>query len=77
MELFEKVQNIIAEGLNIDAEKVTLEANLADDLGADSLDAVEIIMSFEEEFDLDIPDEDAQGLKTVKELVDYLQSKLK
>lgn len=71
--IFEKVRDIIVEGLSVDPEEVTLEANLLDDLGADSLDAVELIIEIEKEFDVNIPDETAQGIKTVKDIVDYLE----
>ena len=71
---FEKVKEIIVEELGVDAEEVTLEANLSDDLGADSLDAVELIMALEDEFDLKISDDAAQEFKTVKQIVDFIES---
>jgi acyl carrier protein len=71
---FEKVKSIIIEELDVPAEDVTLEANLNDDLGADSLDAVELIMALEEEFDIKVSDEAAQGLQTVQQIVDYIES---
>ena len=69
--IFDKVKEIIVNELNVDAEKVTLEANLKEDLGADSIDAVEVIMSLEDEFGISISDDAAQNIKTVQDLVDY------
>ena len=71
-----KIKQIIAEKLGVAAEKVTPQASFVDDLGADSLDQVELIMAFEDAFDIDIPDEDAEKMKTVKDAMDYLDSKL-
>jgi acyl carrier protein len=70
-----KVKNIIVEQLGVDAEKVKPEASFIDDLGADSLDIVELVMAMEEEFDLEIPDEDAEKLRTVGDVSKYLQGK--
>lgn len=70
--IFEKVRKLIASELNIKEEEIKLESNLTQDLGADSLDAVELIMSIEEEFDVQISDEAAQDIRTVKDIVDYL-----
>ncbi len=75
MAVQEKVKSIIVEQLGVDPEKVKLEASFIDDLGADSLDIVELVMAMEEEFDLEIPDEDAEKLKTVQNVVDYITSK--
>lgn len=72
--VFEKVQAIIAEGLNVAKEQVTMETHLVDDLGADSLDAVELIMALEDEFGLEVDDEAAQNMKYVKDLVQYIES---
>ena len=69
---FEKVKALIAETLNCDMDKVTMEASLADDLGADSLAAVELSMALEEEFDVTIADEDLPNLKTVGDLYTYM-----
>lgn len=69
---FEKVKALIAETLNCDLEKVTMEASLAEDLGADSLAAVELSMALEEEFDVTIADEDLPNLKTVGDLYNYM-----
>lgn len=71
--MFERVKELIAEELDVDLEEVTLEANLTDDLGADSLDAVELIMAIEDEFDIEVSDEQAQKFKTVKQIVDYIE----
>lgn len=76
-EVFAKVQNIIVEELSVKKEQVTLEANLVEDLEADSLDAVEIIVKLEEEFNLSISDEDAQGIKTVGDLVNVIAEAVK
>jgi acyl carrier protein len=70
-----KVKDIIVEQLGVDPEKVKPEASFIDDLGADSLDIVELVMAMEEEFDLEIPDEDAEKLKTVNDVASYLQKK--
>ncbi|RBP41132.1 acyl carrier protein [Garciella nitratireducens DSM 15102] len=72
--IFEKVKEIIVEQLDVESEDVVLEASFIDDLQADSLDVVEMIMAFEEEFDLEIPDEDAEKIKTVKDVVEYLEN---
>ncbi len=69
---FEKVRALVAETLNCDLDKVTMEASLADDLGADSLAAVELSMALEEEFDVTIADEDLPNLKTVGDLYNYM-----
>ena len=71
--VFDKVKKIIVDELEIDPEKVTLEANLAEDLEADSLDAVSLIMQLEEEFGLEIDDDAAQQVKTVGDLVKYIE----
>jgi acyl carrier protein len=72
-----KVKEIIIEKLGVDAEKVTDDASFVEDLGADSLDTVELVMDFEEEFDLEIPDEEAEKLTTVGAAIKYLEEKLK
>jgi acyl carrier protein len=69
----EKVREIICEQLNVSAEDVVPEASFVDDLGADSLDQVELIMAMEEEFDISIPDEDAEKIATVKDALDYIK----
>ncbi len=76
MDYLAKIKELVAEELGVDESEVTPEASFIDDLGADSLDTVELIMKFEEEFDIEIPDEDAENLTTVGKAVEYLQSKL-
>lgn len=68
-----KVRDIIINELGVDAEKVTRSASFVEDLGADSLDTVELVMAFEEEFGMEIPDEDAEKLQTVGDAVDYIE----
>jgi len=70
-----KVKKIIMEQLDVTEEEITGTATFVDDLGADSLDMVEMVMAFEEEFAIEIPDEDAEKIKTVQDAVDYLQKK--
>lgn len=72
--MFEKVRDLIADELDVDVEEVTREAKLADDLGADSLDAVELIMAIEDEFDIEVSDEEAQKFKTVGQIVEYIET---
>lgn len=73
----EKVKGIIVEQLGVNPEEVTRDASFIDDLGADSLDTVELVMAFEEEFDAEIPDEEAEKLKTVGDAIDYIEKKMK
>ncbi|MEJ6952166.1 acyl carrier protein [Natronospora cellulosivora (SeqCode)] len=75
-DVYQKVVDIIVEELAIDADEVTSEASFIDDLGADSLDVVELVMAFEEEFDIEIPDEDAEKIQTVQNAVDYIEENL-
>lgn len=75
--LEEKVKQIIVEQLGVDEAEITPTAHFADDLGADSLDLVELVMAFEEAFEIEIPDEDAEKIQTVKEAMDYIQSHVK
>src|SRR5262245_39899536 len=77
MAVAEKVKSIIVEQLGVDEEEVTPDASFVDDLGADSLDTVELVMAFEEEFGLEIPDEDAEKITRVKEAVEYIESHAK
>ncbi len=72
-EIESRVKSIIVEKLNVDEAEVKPEASFTNDLGADSLDTVELIMEFEKEFDIEIPDEDAQSIKTVKDAIDYIE----
>src|SRR5437868_15323758 len=73
----EKVKQIIVEQLGVDEGEVTTNASFVDDLGADSLDTVELVMAFEEAFDIEIPDEDAEKIKTVKDAVEYIEKNSK
>ena len=73
--MLDKIKSIVADQLGVDEDQVTEDASFVDDLGADSLDTVELIMAFEEEFDVEIPDEDAQKIKTVKDVIDYINAK--
>jgi acyl carrier protein len=72
--VFEKVKAIIVDQLGVEEEEVTLEASFIEDLGADSLDIVELIMALEEEFEIEVPDEDAEKLTTVGAAVEYIKS---
>lgn len=74
-EVFEKVKGIIAEQLGVDPGEVKEDSSFVDDLGADSLDIVELVMAFEEAFDLDIPDEDAEKIAKVKDAVTYIRER--
>jgi len=77
MAVEEKVKQIIVEQLQVDEAEVTPGASFQEDLGADSLDVVELVMQFEEAFDLEIPDEDAEKIKTVKDAIDYIEKNAK
>jgi acyl carrier protein len=77
MPVAEKVKQIIVEQLGVDENQVDANASFVDDLGADSLDIVELVMAFEEAFDIDIPDEDAEKITTVKQAIDYIEAKKK
>ena len=72
MSIEERVQKIVCEQLGVSPEEVKSEASFIDDLGADSLDTVELVMAFEEEFEIEIPDEEAEGIQTVKNAVDFI-----
>lgn len=76
VEILEKVKKIVTEQLSVEPEKVTPQANFANDLGADSLDTVELVMALEEEFDIEIPDEAAEQITTVQQAVDYINNKV-
>ena len=76
MDIIAKVKEIIVEELGVEESEVTLEASFIEDLGADSLDTVELIMKFEEEFDIDIADEEAEKLTTVGKAIEYLKQKI-
>ncbi len=75
-ELEDKVKNIIVEELGVERDKLTESASFMEDLGADSLDTVELVMAFEKEFDIDIPDEEAEKLRTVGDALKYLHDKM-
>ncbi len=77
MAIEDKVKEIIVDQLGVDAEQVTPEASFIDDLGADSLDTVELVMAFEEEFNIEIPDEEAEKIKKVGDAIEYIKSHAK
>ncbi|MFA4839665.1 MAG: acyl carrier protein [Candidatus Neomarinimicrobiota bacterium] len=77
MDNFQKVQEIVADKLGVEKSKIKMEASFIDDLGADSLDTVELIMKMEEEFGIEIPDEEAEKLKTVGDVVRHLDTVIK
>jgi acyl carrier protein len=72
--VFEKVKKIIVEQLGVEEDEITMDSSFIDDLGADSLDIVELIMALEEEFDLEIPDSEAEKISTVGDIVDYIKN---
>ncbi len=72
--MLEKIQELVAEGLGVEAEKVVPEASFKDDLGADSLDLFELVMSFEEEFGVEIPTEELEKMNTVQDVMDYIEA---
>ena len=73
--MFEKIRDIIVEQLDLDdSDSLTMETSLKDDLDADSVDAVEVIMALEEEFDIEIPDEEAENFKTIGDIVEYIEA---
>ncbi|MER3421873.1 MAG: acyl carrier protein [Nitrospiraceae bacterium] len=76
MAVEDRVKKIIAEQLGVDEDEVVPEASFVDDLGADSLDTVELVMAFEEEFDIEIPDEDAEKILTVGKAIEYIKEKI-
>lgn len=71
--IFDKVKGIIVEQFDIDEDKVTSNANIQDDIGADSLDVVDLVMTLEEEFDIEIPDDAVEGIKTVGDIVKFIE----
>ncbi|OEG00359.1 acyl carrier protein [Vulcanibacillus modesticaldus] len=73
-DIFERVKKIIVDRLDVEEEKITMEASFKDDLGADSLDIVELVMELEDEFDMEIDDEDAEKISTVGDAVEYIKS---
>lgn len=72
-----RLKKVVAEQLDVSEEEITAEASFVEDLGADSLDMVELVMAFEEAFDIEIPDEDAEKIQTVQDAVTYLEDKMK
>ena len=72
----ERIKEIIVEQLGVEKDQITPDASFIDDLGADSLDTVELVMAFEEEFDIEIPDEDAEKIRTFRDVTDYLNTHL-
>ena len=74
--VFDKVKKIIVDQLDVEEDKVTEAASITDDLGADSLDVVDLVMSFEEEFDIEIPDDQAEKIKTVSDIVKFIEEKV-
>jgi acyl carrier protein len=77
MSTFERVKKVVVEQLEVDEKEVTPGASFVDDLGADSLDVVELVMGLEEEFDIEIPDESAEKITTVQQAIDYIEEKTK
>ena len=71
--IFDKLKEIVADQLDVDAEKVTMDSNITEDLGADSLDTVDLVMSIEEVFDIEIPDEAVEKIKTIGDIVNYIE----
>lgn len=76
MEIFEKLQEIIADQLELDIDNISLDSHILDDLGADSLDVVDLIMSIEDEFDVEVPDEALEDIRTVEDMVKYLEDRV-
>ena len=74
--VFEKMKQILADQLDADIDSITMDTDIADDLGADSLDVVEMLMAIEDEFEIEIPDEKIEGLKTVGQVVEYIQDNM-
>ncbi len=74
--VFEKIKKLLAEQLDADEDDMTMETNIAKDLGADSLDVVELLMAIEDEFEVEIPDDEIENIKTIGDLTDYIQSNI-
>lgn len=74
--VFDKIKDIIVEQLDVEEDAVTMEASITGDLGADSLDVVDLVMSIEESFDVEIPDEEVENIKTVGDIVKYIENKV-
>ena len=73
--IFEKIKELLADQLDVSADDMTMESDIANDLGADSLDVVELLMSIEDEFEIDIPDEEIENIKTIVDLVKYIEER--
>ena len=76
-EIFESVKELVHDSLNVEASRISLDASFIDDLGADSLDIVELVMAIEKHFDIEIPDEDAEQINTVQDAVDYIADRMR
>lgn len=74
--VFDKIKDVIVEQLDVEEDAVTMEASITEDLGADSLDVVDLVMSIEESFDVEIPDEEVENIKTVGDIVKYIENKV-
>lgn len=74
--VFDKIKDIIVEQLDVEEDAVTMEASITEDLGADSLDVVDLVMSIEESFDVELPDEEVENIKTVGDIVKYIENKV-
>ena len=72
--VFEKIRSILAEQLDLEEDSITMDSNIAEDLGADSMDVVDLIMSIEDEFEIEVPDEQIENIKTVGDVVNYIES---
>jgi len=75
MELFNDIKEVVAEQLDVDADTINIDSNFTDDLQADSLDVVELVMALEEKFDIEIPDEQAEAIKTVQDVINFIENK--
>ena len=76
-EIFKKIQKLLSAQFDVSEDKITMQTDIAKDLGADSLDVIDILMSVEDEFKIEVPDEDAENIKTVEQMVEYVKNKLK
>lgn len=74
--IFDEVKEILAEQLDVDIDSIELSSNLADDLGADSLDAIDIVMTVEDEYSIEVPDEAVEAMKTVEDIVNYIETNI-
>lgn len=74
--VFEKIKEIVSQQLGVDADEITMDSTFVEDLGADSLDVVELVMAMEDEFDLEIDEEEADGISTISDVVEYIKAKI-